>query len=338
MMRAAVVGVGYWGPNIVRNFLDSGVIDVALVCDSSPEQLARIHAAHPGLATTPRFADVLADDGIDAVAIATPVASHFSLAMAALRAGKHLWIEKPITASVAEAERLCEEADRRGKILFVDHTFLYTGAVRKLRELIGADELGKLSCYGSVRANLGLYRPDVDVLWDLAVHDVAILEYAVGASVVAVSAVGVANVPGLPVSAAFMTAQLEGGALLHVHASWFSPTRVRTTTITGDRSMIVYDDNEPVEKVRVWDRGVDVVASPDGRPVVGYRRGAAAAPALETHEALLLAARHFAESVATGTRPITDGRLGLRVVRVMEAAARSMRDQGRPVELGGSHA
>jgi len=276
------------------------------------------------------------------VAIITPVASHFDLGMAALRAGKHVWIEKPVTASSDEARRLCDEADKQGKILFVDHTFIYTGAVRKLHELVAAGELGKLVCYDSVRSNLGLYRPDVNVLWDLAVHDVSIMDYALRPRVTAVSATGVANVPGLPEASAFMTCYLEGNALMHVHADWFAPTKGRTTTITGDRRMIVYDDNEPVEKVRVWDRGIEVTrhdGEVDGRPpTLAYRNGSAVAPELEKLEALSQAARHFAHSIETKKKPITDGEFGLRVVQVLEAAIASMKDRGRPVEIHGHSA
>jgi predicted dehydrogenase len=336
MIRAAVIGYGYWGPNIVRNFKSCGAIDLACVCDLSPKQLELVEKAYPGLPTTSDLAGVLADKTIDAVAIITPVASHFELGLAALRAGKHVWIEKPVTASSEEARRLCDEADKQGKILFVDHTFIYTGAVRKLRELVDAGELGQLVCYDSVRSNLGLYRPDVNVLWDLAVHDVSIMDYALRPRVTAVSATGVANVPGLPEASAFMTCYLEGNALMHVHADWFAPVKGRTTTITGDRKMIVYDDNEPVEKVRVWDRGVTVTPGESGRaPTLAYRNGPAVAPELAKLEALSLAARHFAESIEKSEKPITDGEFGLRVVKVLEAAVESLKGRGRPVEIKG---
>jgi predicted dehydrogenase len=334
MIRAAVIGYGYWGPNIVRNFRACGAIDLVSVCDQAPKQLERVRADHPGLATTDRLRDVLDDPTIDAVAIITPVASHFALGMEALAAGKHVWIEKPVTASSDEARRLADEADARGRVLFVDHTFVYTGAVKKLDELEGEGELGALVCYDSVRANLGLYRSDVNVLWDLAVHDVSILDYAFRQKVLAVSATGVSNVPGMPESSAFMTCYLASGALMHVHADWFSPVKGRTTTITGDKKMIVYDDNEPVEKVKVYDRGIAVARTDATRPpAIGYRQGGATAPALEPIEALRAAATHFAESVEAGTRPITDGAFGLRVVLVLEAAALSMNGRGRPVEL-----
>jgi predicted dehydrogenase len=334
MIRAAVIGYGYWGPNVVRNFKQSGVIDLACVCDASPQQLELVKKAYPDLRTTQNLTDVFGDETIDAVAIITPVASHFQLAMDALTAGKHVWIEKPMTASSEEARRLCDEADKRSRILFVDHTFIYTGAVRMLHELVAERELGKLVCYDSVRSNLGLYRRDVNVLWDLAVHDVSIMDYALHPRVLAVSATGVANVAGMPEASAFMTCYLEGNALMHVHADWFSPVKGRTTTITGDRRMIVYDDNEPVEKLRIWDRGVEVVPSPSGGPpALTYRNGPAVAPELPKLEALTVAAQHFAESIEQGKRPITDGEFGFRVVQVLEAAIQSLKDRGRPVEL-----
>ena len=335
MIRAGVIGYGYWGPNIVRNFRSCGEIDLVAVCDAAPRQLEAVQKAYPGLRTTDRIGDLLDDPTLDAVAIITPVASHFELGMAALRAGKSVWIEKPVTASSEEAKRLVDEADKRNKVLFVDHTFIYTGAVRKLRELIAEGELGQLCCYDSVRSNLGLYRPDVNVLWDLAVHDVSIMDYVLRAPrVLAVSATGVANVAGMPEASAFMTCFLEGNAIMHTHADWFSPVKGRTTTITGDKKMIVYDDNEPVEKVRVWDRGVEATPSADGRaPALTYRNGPATAPELEKLEALSAAAKHFARSVEKAERPITDGEFGLRVVQVLEAAIQSMRGRGRPVEL-----
>jgi len=334
MIRAGVIGYGYWGPNIVRNFRSCGAIDLAVVCDMSPKQLELVNKAYPDLRTTGNLAEVLGDASLDAVAIITPVASHFELGMAALRAGKSVWIEKPVTASSDEARRLCDEAEKQKKVLFVDHTFIYTGAVKKLHELAAAGELGKLVCYDSVRSNLGLYRPDVNVLWDLAVHDVSIMDYALRPKVTAVSATGVANVAGLPEASAFMTCYLEGNALMHVHADWFAPVKGRTTTITGDRKMIVYDDNEAVEKVRVWDRGVAVVPSEGGRaPALTYRNGPALAPELEKLEALSVAAKHFAASIEAGKKPITDGEFGLRVVEVLEAAEASLKGRGRPVEL-----
>jgi predicted dehydrogenase len=334
MIRAAVIGHGYWGPNIVRNFNACGAIDVTCVCDLSPQRLELVKKAHPEVRTTQNYADVLGDKSIDAVAIITPVASHFELGMQALAAGKHLWIEKPMTASSEEARRLCDEAEKRGRVLFVDHTFIYTGAVRKLHELVVEQQLGKLCCYDSVRSNLGLYRPDVNVLWDLAVHDVSIMDYVLSPRVTAVSATGIANVAGMPESSAFMTCFLEGNALMHVHADWFSPVKGRTTTITGDRRMFVYDDNETVEKVRVWDRGVDVTPGEGGRPpALSYRNGSYVAPELPKLEALNAAATHFAECIEQGKRPITDGEFGFRVVKVLEAAIQSLKDRGRPVEL-----
>ena len=334
MIRAAVIGYGYWGPNIVRNFKTCGAIDLACVCDQSAQQLELVKKAYPDVRTTQNVADVLSDKSIDAVAIITPVASHFELGMQAIEAGKHVWVEKPITASSEEARRLCDAADKQHRVLFVDHTFIYTGAVRKLRELMEKQELGKLCCYDSVRSNLGLYRRDVNVLWDLAVHDVSIMDYALRPRVTAVSATGVANVPGMPESSAFMTCYLEGNALMHVHADWFSPVKGRTTTITGDRRMIVYDDNEQVEKIRVWDRGVEVTpGTGGGAPALSYRNGSYVAPELPKLEALSAAATHFAESIEQNKRPITDGEFGFRVVQVLEAAIRSLKDRGRPVEL-----
>lgn len=334
MIRAAVIGYGYWGPNIVRNFKNCGAVELACVCDQLDAQLDLVQKAYPGVKTTKNLQEVLGDPSIDAVAIITPVASHFELGMAALKAGKHVWIEKPITASSEEAKKLCDEADRLGKVLFVDHTFIYTGAVRKLRELVSAGEIGKLVCFDSIRSNLGLYRPDVNVLWDLAVHDVSIFDYALQPKVEAVSATGVGNVPGYPEASAFLSCYLAGGGMTHTHVDWFAPVKGRTTTITGDKKMIVYDDNEATQKVKIYDRGIKVTPQ-DGKPAkIEYRTGGDfVAPELEKLEALSAAAKHWAECIEAKKAPMTDGRFGLRVVEVLEAAIESLEHRGRPVEL-----
>lgn len=333
MIRAAIIGYGYWGPNVVRNFKSSGVIEVAKVCDALPAQLERVKKDHPDVAVTGDLAEVLADSSIDCVAIVTPVSTHFRLGMAALEAGKSVWIEKPVTASSEEAKRLCEEADRRNKVLMVDHTFIYTGAVRKLRQLVESGDVGAIQTYDSVRANLGLFRPDCNVLWDLAVHDVSIMDYALSPKYAAVSATGVATVPGIPESSAYMTCYLGGGAVAHIHTDWYTPIKIRRTMVAGDKQMVVYDDNEPVEKIRAYDRGIVVKECPGKAPEITYRQGEFTAPELEKTEALKAAAQHFAESIEQGKKPITDGEFGLRVVRLLEAACQSLALRGQPIEI-----
>jgi predicted dehydrogenase len=333
MIRAAVIGYGYWGPNVVRNFKNSGKIEVAAVCDQMPAQLELVKKAYPDVAVTSDLESVLRDPSIDAVAIVTPVASHFKLTQDALRAGKHVWVEKPITASSEEAKRLCDEADKNGKVLFVDHTFIYTGAVRKLKEVVEGGQIGRVWTYDSVRANLGLFRPDVNVMWDLAVHDVSIMDYAITPRYQAISATGAAHVKGMPEHTAHMVCYLNDGAVAHVHVDWMTPIKIRRTMVAGEQRMAIYDDNEPVEKIRVYDRGVDVTPVEGGAPKIAYRQGDAAAPELLKLEALTVAATHFAESIEKGEKPITDGEFGLRVVRVLEAACESLKNRGKPVEL-----
>jgi predicted dehydrogenase len=331
----SIVGYGYWGPNLVRNFGEAAETRVISVSDLQPERRARAQRRHPGIEVTADYREVLADPRVDAVAIATPVSTHFDLAMQALKAGKHVWIEKPIAPTAEQAQRLVEEADSRGLTLFVDHTFAYTSAVRKIRELVVAGELGDVYYYDSVRVNLGLFQHDVNVIWDLAVHDLAIIDYVMPHPPRAVSATGMAHLPGEPENIAYMTLFFDSSVIAHLHVNWLAPVKVRRTLIGGSRKMIVYDDLEPSEKIKVYDKGVTVNGSTDKlyQALVGYRSGDMWAPQVEVSEALGVAARHFAHCIQHGERPLTDGRAGLRVVRALEAATRSLQQRGRVIEL-----
>lgn len=335
MIKIGIIGYGYWGPNLVRNFSECGMAEVRAVSDLRPERLKPVAARYPAIQTTANCRDLLDNPGIDAIAIATPVSSHFDLALQALKAGKHVLVEKPFTATVEQARILIEEADRRKLTLMVDHTFLFTPAVRKIKELVNAGDLGRLYYYDSVRVNLGLFQHDVNVLWDLAVHDLSIMDYILGASPLAVSATGMAHVAGQPEDMAFLTCYFADSVIAHFHVNWLAPVKIRRTLIGGDRKMIVYDDLEPSEKIKVYDKGI-TVNEPEGiyKMMVGYRTGDMWAPQLATTEALLAEARHFAECVETGKRPLTDGQAGLNVVRILEAASASIRNRGQPVELG----
>jgi len=272
---------------------------------------------------------------VDAVAIATPVASHFELALRALRAGKHVFVEKPLTDTAEKAERLISEAESRGLTLHVDHTFVYTGAVRKIRELVNRGELGDLYYYDSVRVNLGLFQSDVSVIWDLAVHDLSIMDYVFPEKPVAVCATGVKHVPGKPANIAYLTLFFDNDAIGHLHVNWLAPVKVRRTFVGGSRKMIVYDDVEPSEKVKVYDKGITLNGNKETlyRALVTYRMGDMWAPRLETMEALQVEAEHFVRCVTEGERSITDGHSGLRVVRILEAATRSLKERGRAVWL-----
>jgi predicted dehydrogenase len=330
-----VIGCGYWGPNLVRNFVEAAGSRVIAVSDLSPERLASIGRRYPAVETTTDYRDLLRDSRVDAVVVATPVATHFELALAALEAGKHVLVEKPLGASAAEAAGLVEAAARRRRVLMVDHTFVYTGAVRKIHELIAAGTLGDIYYYDSVRVNLGLFQHDVNVMWDLAVHDLSIIDYVLGARPEAVSAIGLSHFAGQPENIGYLTLFFAGSVIAHVHVNWLSPVKVRRTLIGGSRNMIVYDDLEPSEKIKVYDRGVSVNGTPESlySLLVSYRSGDMLAPQLDITEALRTEAAHFVDCIVRGIRPVTDGAAGLRVVQILEAATQSMTQQGLPVAL-----
>ena len=336
MIGIGVIGYGYWGPNLVRNFAEQSGAEIRIVCDLRAERLAVARRRYPSIKVTTVPSEVWADPSIDAVVIATPVQYHFELGLAALRAGKHVLIEKPIASKSSEASRLIDEAQRRRLTLMVDHTFVYTGAVQKMRELTQAGELGEIYYYDSVRINLGLFQSDVNVLWDLAVHDLSIMDYVLPSQPIAISATGLAHLPGRPENIAYMTMFFDNRMIAHVHANWLAPVKVRRTLLGGSRRMIVFDDLETSEKIKVYDRGISLNPSPENiyQMLVGYRSGDMWAPQLAVTEALASEAAHFIDCVDRGRRPMTDGEAGLRIVRLLEAASQSMAAQGRLVAIG----
>lgn len=336
MTGVAVVGCGYWGPNLIRNFLSTPGIALKAVCDTNPVRLAAMQQRFPGVAVTTDYAALLAAPDIEAVAIATPVSTHYSLAKRALEAGKDVMVEKPLTANVRDAEELLALAEKRGSVLMVDHTFAYTSAVRRIKAMVDGGELGKLLYYDSVRINLGLFQHDVNVLWDLAVHDLAIMDYALSRAPHTVSATGLAHLAGQHEDVAYLTCFFDDGLIAHFHLNWLSPLKIRRTIIGGDSRMIVFDDLEPSEKLRIYDRGASL--SPNNheslhRVFVDYRMGDMWAPHLEQDEALRIETTHFADCISSRRQPETDGKAGLRVVRILEAANKSMALRGHPVEL-----
>ena len=335
MIRIGVIGYGYWGPNLVRNFAEAQDAEVAAVADLDPARLELVRKRYPAVRTTTRFQDLLEDPTIDAIAVATPVQTHFELGMAALKAGKHLWLEKPMTETSIQARRLIEEADRRRLVLLVDHTFVYTGAIRKMAEIVKAGELGRLLYYDSIRVNLGLFQRDVSVISDLAVHDFSILDFLLGEHPVAVSASGINHFPGTPENLAFITLFYDSGMIAHINVSWLAPVKVRQILVGGSKKMITYDDLEPSEKLKVYDKGVSFTDDPDEirEMRVGYRTGDMWAPRLATTEALLVEANHFVDCIVNERIPDTDGRLGVRVVELIEAATSSMRGRGETVYI-----
>lgn len=335
MIRVGIIGLGYWGPNLLRNFAAADDAEVRVACDRRGDRLAAITRRYPTVRATTDASDLLSDSNVDAIAIATPVSMHFEIAMAALKAGKHVLVEKPLAASSEQAKRLAEEADRRRLTLMVDHTFVYTGAVRRIAKLVASGEIGDIYYYDSVRVNLGLFQHDVNVVWDLAVHDLAILDHVLPAEPRAVSATGMTHVGSGPENIAYLTLFFDGRLIAHVHVNWLAPVKIRRTLIGGSHRMIVYDDLEPSEKIKVYDKGITVDTDPQSvyQMLVGYRAGDMWAPQLDVTEALATEAAHFVACVRDGTRPITDAQSGIRVVRIVEAACESMADRGRLVEL-----
>ena len=335
MIRVGVIGYGYWGPNLVRNFAETDGACVAWVADSRQDRLAAALARYPGIRVATDYREMLDDPTVDAVAIAIPVSSHFEVGMAALAAGKHILLEKPLAATSNEALQLIAAAEARGLVLMVDHTFVFTPAVQKIRELTRNGDLGDIYYYDSVRINLGLFQRDVNVLWDLAVHDLAIMDFVLGCQPVSVSAAGLAHVPGEPENIAYMTMFFAGSLIAHVHANWLAPVKVRRTLLGGSRRMVMFDDLETSEKIKVYDRGISLNPSPENvyQMLIGYRTGDMWSPQLALREALHVEAAHFTECIRDGRTPVTDGQAGLRVVRLLEAATQSMHSRGAMVAL-----
>lgn len=335
MIRIGVIGYGYWGPNLVRNFAELSRAEVAAVSDLDPKKLETVKKRFPAVKTSTDFQELLRDNTIDAIAIATPVSSHFELGMAALKAGKHVWLEKPMTETSLQARKLVDEADKRGLVLHVDHTFTYTGAVRKMGDIIKSGELGRVYYYDSTRVNLGLFQRDVSVISDLAVHDFSILDYLLGEHPIAVSASGINHFPGTPENLAYITLFYESGTIAHINVSWLAPVKVRNILVGGSKKMITYDDLEPSEKVKIYDKGVSFTDDPAKihEMRVGYRTGDMWAPKLDGSEALRVEGEHFVDCIEQKKASQTDGRLGLRVVELIEAATSSMRGRGETVYI-----
>jgi predicted dehydrogenase len=335
MIRIGIIGYGYWGPNLVRNFAETRGAEVAAVADLDRAKLESVQRRFPAVKCTSDFQDLMNDPSIDAVAVATPVSSHFQLGMAALKAGKHLWLEKPMAETSLQASKLLDEAERRRRVLFVDHTFIYTGAVRRMGEIIGGGELGQMYYYDSIRVNLGLFQRDVNVISDLGVHDFSILDFLLREHPVAVSASGINHFPGTPENLAYISLFYDSGVIAHANVSWLAPVKVRQILIGGSKKMITYDDLQPSEKVKVYDKGVSFTDDPEQiyQMRVGYRAGDMWAPRLDTTEALRVAGEHFVDCIENGTKPRTDGHLGLRVVELIEAATSSMRGRGETVYI-----
>ena len=334
MIRIGVVGYGYWGPNLVRNFNIAEGARLTAVCDKSDSALKRVIPLYNGaLRTTTNADELITSPDIDAVAIATPVFTHFELAKKALENGKHVFVEKPFTSTVAQAEELVELAHKKNLTIMVDHTFLFTGAVRKIKELVDNDTLGKLFYFDSTRVNLGLFQHDVNVIWDLAPHDLSIMDYVVNDKPVAVAATGTSHFNSLE-NIAFVTVYFEHKMIGHFNVNWMSPVKVRSTLIGGEKKMLVWNDLDADEKIKIYDKGVDVSSKESIYDLlVSYRSGDVWVPRVDQTEALKIEADYFVDCITKGITPINDGMAGLRVVKILEATTTSLKKKGAMVTL-----
>jgi predicted dehydrogenase len=332
-LRIGVVGYGYWGPNIVRNFSGLEHASVSQVCDRSSDALARVRKAYPQVDTTTDIDELITSPATDAVAIVTPVSTHYELAKRALLHGKHIFVEKPFTASAAQAEDLINIAEQKGLTIMVDHTFIFTGAVRRMKEFINDGTLGDLYYYDSIRVNLGLFQSDVNVIWDLAPHDFSIMDYLLPERPCAVSCTGKAHVNGKE-NIAFVTAHFNNNLVAHFNVNWLSPVKVRLTLLGGEKKMIVWNDAVADDKLRVYDKGIEV-KSEEGlhNLLVSYRSGDMWCPKVQQTEALKLEAEYFVKCIMKRETPINDGHAGLRIVRMLEACDESIRQSGRLVRI-----
>ena len=326
MIKIGVIGYGYWGPNLVRNFSDLSESEVVAVSDVRPERLTLAKNRYPNLNVYADYHALINDTNVDAVAIATPVSSHFELVMKSLLAGKHVLVEKPLASSTTEALQLVEQSEKSKKVLMVDHTFVYTGAVRKIKEIIDQNIIGRLYYFDSQRINLGLFQHDVNVLWDLAVHDLSIMDFLIQKRPYAVAATGMAHITGQPENVAYLTCFFDDNLIAHFHVNWLAPVKLRRILIGGSQKMIVYDDLEPAEKIKVYDKGITINSNPEKmyQLMLGYRTGDIWSPQVDGTEALRVLAKHFLQCIMTRQQPLTDGEVGLRVVSILEAATRSM--------------
>jgi predicted dehydrogenase len=335
MIRVGVIGYGYWGPNIVRNFNSGDVSRVMMVCDQRAESLRRVQQAYPQMSVTRDSAELINSPLIDVVAVVTPVWTHFELAKAALKNGKHVFVEKPFTFTSAQAEELVNLAEQKHLLIMVDHTFLFTGAVKKIRQLIDDGTLGNLYYYDSTRVNLGLFQHDVNVIWDLAPHDLSIMDYLIQDRAEGVVATAERHLNGLE-DVAYLTFYFPHNVIAHINVNWLSPVKIRTTLIGGEKKMVVWNDLEADEKIRIYDRGVEKTANAEGiyELLVKYRTGDMWAPQVEHTEALKKELEYFADCINSNRTPINDGRAGWRVVQMLEAANKSLKCRGAMVELG----
>lgn len=334
-VNVAIIGCGYWGQNLIRNFYEVEGAELKTICDLEEKALKRVQRRFPTVQLSQSFDEVLSDPGVDAVVIATPISTHYAYAQQALLAGKHVLVEKPMATSAALVQDLMDTAGQVNRKLMVDHTFLFTSAVRKMKQLIDGGEIGELLYFDSIRINLGLVQSDTNVLWDLGPHDFSIMDYLCDLEPKSVSANAVKHLHCPHDNIAYVTVRFSNNMIAHFHLNWLAPVKVRTTIVGGSKKMIVYDDMENSEKIKVFDRGITVNHDPARRErmLTGYRNGDILVPNLETTEALRLMAQEFVNSIREDRSPLTDGSSAYRVVRLLEAAQRSIEQNGREIDL-----
>lgn len=339
MIRVGIIGCGYWGPNLIRNFFELGNATVAACCDQAYDKLIKVKKRYPSVHCTTSVGDLLRDSSLDAIVVATPLSTHYPFAKEALAQGKHVLVEKPMAETGEQVLELMELATRSRRVLMVDHTFIYSGAVRKMKSVMESGELGTTMYFDSVRVNLGLIRQDTSVIWDLAAHDLSIMDFLLEEEPQAIAAVGVSLFSGSNkfVEMAYLTVTFSDNLLAHFHVNWLAPVKIRQMLIGGTQEMLVYNDLEPSEKVRLYDKGVTLSESNGDRSeiLVSYRIGDVLIPKIDTTEPLRRVCEEFVSAIMEGRRPLTDGEAAYRVVRLLESAQTSLEDNGRPIELGG---
>ena len=333
-IKLGVIGYGYWGPNILRNLLTNPSISVAVVADQRKERLLALKKTHPSIATVSEAKDVITAKGIDGIAIATPVNTHYSLVRAALAAGKHVLVEKPLAASLRDAESLVTYAQKKSLVLMVDHTYIYSGAIETMKKLVDSGEIGLLQSFTSMRFNLGLFQSDINVIWDLAAHDLSILLYLVEKEPALVNATGISHTENGLENIAYITMRYKDGMIAHVGVSWVSPVKIRQILLSGDKKMIAYDDTQASEKVKVYDAGYSARTDAEKqRLYMDYRSGDILVPKVRTTEALETVIEDFVRAMSSGVRPRSDAEFGLKVIRTLDAAERSLRKGGGEILL-----
>jgi predicted dehydrogenase len=331
-IKVGVIGCGYWGPNLVRNFNDSMHTDMHSVCDLVPKKTEDIHIRYPNVKTTNDYRTILENDDIEAVAVATPVSTHFRIVSDSLKAGKHVLVEKPLTANLRQAETLVNLALKKGLVLLVDHIFIYTDAIQRIKEYLSKGMLGDMYYFDSVRINLGLFQHDINVLWDLAPHDLAVMDYLIAEQPVSIVATGSSHTGSGLEDVAYLTLRFRSSFIAHFHVNWMSPVKIRKIIIGGSKKMLVFDDLDPSEKIKIYDKGIQEMQSDKNslyQRLIQYRIGDMYAPSLDSTEALKRLVGHFADCIRTQKAPLTDGMAGLRVVRILEAADKSLKKGAR---------